>query len=469
MYSFLRKAVIGSAPPPTAALSSLRVLFNFFIVLGHTHFFAALSRPSLRDQISFSTATDSPAALLHNLVLGVILIASVDIFFTVSGFCLVHTLASSFSSPSYFFQRLQPRNVLYKVFSRWLRLAPIYGIVAATFRYRNLNAPELFLLGNQFVPEMADYSLPTGWSQPVDIQAHAMILLFFTIVPPAFSAAPLVVIAAMMSTMKSIVWLRAGQPAWPVGASVIDFLRSDQEIAIYAREIGITPGAFDVEEALAMTRRAQRQQYDPFYYSVFARAPAVLLGAAVGISIINRDVVYRFVRRHPNSALFFASTFGFFYWIGLIVANNPDRTADTDSFVAVFEGFGRFFVSLATGVLIMLVTNLKHDDVPCPESMLVHGARKLLANKWLIALSRTTFVVSLIHSSVMGLFRPLWENLSLSHGEILCAGVLLYCSSVVCAVPFCILEELCLTLRRRLLDTLLDRDSRKGKKVEKQA
>lgn len=91
-HSFLSRALVGSAPPETALLQGLRVLFNFatIFVLVHPFTTVMLDKP-----IGF-TEVENISSFPYNLIsifLGSSAWFSVDFFLLLSGFFCAQALA----------------------------------------------------------------------------------------------------------------------------------------------------------------------------------------------------------------------------------------------------------------------------------------------------------------------------------------------------------------------------------------
>lgn len=469
---FLSRALVGSAPPHTAALQGLRVLFNFAVVCGHVHSFASLmlDKPLSIGEVDPNA---SAFALFRLLVLNLGMWASVDVFLLLSGFfcadALAHLAGDAAARP---LEHSRPTLGLAvrHLLGRFLRLAPLHALVAAAGALRGdsncVRWHELLFASNWFypwdrAPVPRDACVTVGWSLAVDFQAHALIAALLAAAPSwATAGAALTAATAACGLYRVLTWVAAGVPRW-VGTVAMDWARDEAHKWEMARRMRMAPGALAVGDPALLARRRLVFDHTPWYFAPRHRVGPALLGAALWIAMRRNAAVVQRVRSAPHLSLGFVVV----TWV-LVLAGVIAFFTDTPTTWAsvLFVGAGRIAVAVAMAVIVIL-TSYKDDEVESKPVSIVRALRGFLGNKVLVCLSRQSYAVYLSHILLAPCISNMWPvlqktNYTLTNVQI--NGVKWFVVSTLASVPLCLFEEACLSLRRKLL--LFASTSRSGER-----
>lgn len=458
--SFLARALLGTAPPATAALEGLRVLFNYLVVAGHTHVFASFVLDAPARLSAFDPAA-GPLARAVDVAARLGMWASVDVFLFLSGFFFAHSLLRA-APPS-------PRAAARHVAARWLRLAPLYLLAAAGLRAAGepqcIALPEALFLHNLFqrwhvATAQVDACIGVGWSLQVDFQMHIALAALAAATPSPRALLPrLLALAAASAAARAVTWARAGRPRRPFPA-MIDFIDSEDYRATLEAFAGVPAGAFDLADPALAVRKARLRAYTPWYKATAFRGGAVCVGAATWLVMRDRAPACRAVRARPALSLLVVAAIVAAFYVGMEVFY---ADAAPPRGFWVYVGFGRLALAFATAVLTILVADVGPGGTGEQEgqSGLVSAVRSVLSSPMLLALGRVSYAVYLLHSlSAAWLWRG-WPGLTketYSMTRVNWTGLTWYLCTVALAVPFCIIEEAGLGIRKRILDAVFEKE-----------
>lgn len=455
--TFVRRALRSSAPPETAALEGLRVLFNYAVVSGHALFFAGLMLDS--PQQAMDALSDRASPYYRPFVASLrMLLYSVDVFLLISGFFLAASLCktsddsaatSSDGKPSHKIH-LSPYDFLRHIVSRWLRLAPVLTIVSAVIALGGspncIGWSEVFFFRNFAKPPEASCVMPS-WSTTVDMQSHIVIYLL-TLLTPTWSALESILSLSIVSVglYRTATWFSTGMPRWPFAISIIDFIPSYEERAQVARDLSMKLGNFDASTELASARREVTDRYTPLYFDTALRMAPVMLGVLTFLLMRRDAAIVRAVRKVPNLAAAAAVAVAtlFTEWAGVMV---QDSRGDSNVMVgAVDEGFARIVVTACVAVIVMVISSNVKGQAPRAKTL-----SWILGNSVMKVLSRSAYVVYVLHPITSGTIGGMWPKMTAEGykmGPLLFKGFQWYAVTVVASIPFCFIEEAGLIGRR---------------------
>lgn len=456
---FLHRALQGASGSATAPLQSLRVFFNYIVIVGHTSFIAACLLDSPTDHLTFLQSSTFTAYIL--LLLFLFLTLSVDVFLFISGFCLMAKLAAqSNDNPALPLARLcvNRSKLPSYMLSRLLRLAPVYLLAslarAATGRSQCIAWDELLFLTalrHTSHPIISTYCLEPGWSLAPDLLGHSIILLCLML-NPRFSALPNTLYMAILTlgTMAAGTWVFAGRPGWPPGTSVMDFIVSQEQKTEECANLHMKAGAFNPMAPYMIERRERIASYDMWYSGAWFRCAPVLVGASVWLLVRHEGRVVRLLRAYPTAALGAAGgVWGGFWWRMYLKGKRN----------WIEEGFGRIVGSLGTAIIVIVTCGGRGREIR-------NWAGEVLRNRWVVALSRTTYATYLIHPAVSWVVGGLWPRLTaenLSHGLVIVCGIQWYVLSLFVSFPLCVVEEMCFVLRAWVLKAVFGEHGNEGR------
>lgn len=398
--------------------------------------------------------------------------AGVDAFLFISGFFAAETLAQScgdqLQSPQ-IKACVTVRDAFLYLFSRWMRLFPILAVVSLlAWAAGHQGCPrldELFLVGNINVKTGSpdDTCVLIAWSLNVDFQSHASILAIILAFQSFSKAAEvLTVVVPMMAVIRAIAWRAIGSPTH--GPLLAPFLVSTElEKFQLAKSMFVLPGNYSNSDPRFIEGRAATVSYFGWYSSPLFRCAVVFIGFVVWVALRERWAVIQRVRKHPwFCSLGIFAPFLFFAWGHLQLERHSEPTV----MLTIFEGVGRILIGIAIGLIAILCceapeftgdhTSGRHGTHP-NQSAVAKMLHLMFANRLLVKLSRTTYATYLLQMSALPFFGLLWpkitkENYSLAILNI--TGVKAFLVTALLAVPFCVFEEVCLILRRKIVQML---------------
>lgn len=468
--TFLKRALLGTPNAATAPLEGLRALFSYFVVAGHTYMFTSfvLDVPKPLSQL------DPTATTFHHIWqtlsrLGVY--AAVDIFLLLSGFFLAASLARHAGDIGEGTlrncKRLTTRSLVRYLVSRWLRLAPVYLLVAMRFAMLGQTTcigwrEVLFLHNNVSGP---DACVGVGWSIHVDFQMHVIIGLLATIVPSWQSLQNVLLsMAFLIGIGRSVTWEFAGRPR-RMTTSMVDYLNDADQVPIVEKFLGLKAGRFSLRDTELVTRRMRLLAYAPWDASTFARGGVVCLGAATWLAMRENRPFCRMVRLWPRMVLMGVGV----VWMGFFGGMRRFYgEGEVGVWFVGYEGFGRLFVAGATCVLVMVVGEVgMGGEEKLGRGTAMVGLVRRVFGGWVGGfLGRVSYVVYLVHPFVVWVLGFGWPRLSrddYTTMKVNWAGLKLYIVSVIVALPICVFEEVGLVARRYIVDRMFGKVVNKRK------
>ena len=427
----------------TAALSGLRLLFNIFVVSLHELLLLTIALDHPTDAIQVVSG-NVPAYILS--VINNFGIASVDIFFLISGFLLKSAFAHSpptFSS-----------SVRYIIF-RYLRLAPAYLVIALALRA--VGEPNCLTLSEAFLLNFGDsrhQCVGVGWSTQVDFVSH--ILLLPVLSHPRILAS----IVLLTPPYRLLVWLRKGKPYLPTPVLVTDYIETQKRLTDARQMLGLPSQNYSLADTDIAHRRSMVNAYYPLYFGLPGRIAAVVVGVLVYSCMQNKNAIYRTVRRFPGVSLACMTVvWGFFY--------SGEQSLLVSPFAQmIHHSSSRVSLALATSVVIMLTCNIEdtHSD-----HIISRALRGILTSRPVHFLQQFSYVVYLLHTiatPLLILLPPKFDSDRLTPGWVFVLGFKLYIITVLVGLPVWGIERLALRGRAWLRSKVYGQrqDSDRGKK-----
>lgn len=471
--NFLSRALVGRSDASTSALQGLRTLACVSTLVTHVELFSSLMLDNVRPIHEADANASWLLVFIYNVLLSR-MIASVDIFFFVSGFFFADSISrAAANTASHLAQQQQqtvtPRLAARHLFNRSLRFAPVLLGVSVMGRIACNPACigwlEIFSL-NRFPPSYGKDFMEQplcnalSWSLQNDIQAHA-VMLFLLVVLPTWSTfcKTIVAIVFIQPILRASHWVAIGMPRF--GFVSFAFLEEVPVLKTVADVHGFKLGNYTESPNLFTERRKEIAAYRPVYFNFEFRYSSILIGTLTWYAMKENVRIVRWLRKNPNAAFTLVVLIWAFCMHGthILDATTDPRFAPL---LIAYEGLGHTLVAVATGIVAVLTVTVGDDPSgqAAPDSLIPCLLRRILAHPVLVSLSRTTFAVYLVHLFAMPAafyFRPKLTAQSYSLANFFLSTLQLYACSLLLAAPLAVLEQIVDPFRKRFVCFVFDK------------